>query len=152
AEVEHDRVPAVQREILATPFHGSDAVIYAGPHCSPFVNLARSVRKELRIHELEDDEGSLDQFRRRRGAKQIPHLIVEDATSLPRVFEDASETLSRARLDRIHFFVPEGGSIPNPADELSAYGYVLLGSRGGKLENAPCAARLTSGCYVAVHE
>ena len=101
---------------------------------------------------LEDDEGSLDQFRQRRGAKQIPHLIVEDATSLPRVFEEASETLSRARLDRIHFFVPEGGSIPNPADELSAYGYVLLASRGGKLEHAQCAAPLTSGCYVAVHE
>ena len=76
------------------------------PYCSPFVNLARSVRKELRIYELEDDEGSLDQFRQRRGAKQIPHLIVEDATSLPRVLEEASETLSQSASRQDPFFCP----------------------------------------------
>jgi len=149
--IEHDQITEAQRTILESQFRPDDVVVHVGQHCSPWTNLARSLRPSMRIHELGEGR-SIDEFRRQQGGGRVRHLVAENFASLARTLAGASASLSRAGVQMVHFRIPPEGDVPALPDELKRGGYRLFVSLNGSLKPADADVPLAPGCYVAVQE
>ncbi len=149
--IRRDEVPQPEQVLLTGRFRVTGPVFHMGQYCAPWTNLARAVHRELRIGEL-GPQVAIDGFRQRSGLAHIGHLIVEDADALPRVVEGAERSLSRARIDTLHFRVTDGQKHADAALLLRQYGYDVLLLTDETPKPVESGAPLVAGSYVAMQE
>lgn len=148
------RVPealgAVELELLGQINTASALVLHIGRSCSPWTNEVRARFPRLPVHET-DGEMPLDQL---RGGLPLPHLAyvrVESASRLPRVLQDAEQTLGCARIDCIEFTL-RGESVGREVARVLEMGYRLLSVEAEGMRWLPEGRMRQPGKYLLMHE
>lgn len=141
---------AVELELLGQINTASALVLHIGRPCSPWTNEVRAHFPRLPVHET-DGEMPLDQL---RGGLPLPHLAyvrVESASRLPRVLQDARQTLGCARIDCIEFTL-RGESVGREVARVLEMGYRLLSVEAEGMRWLPEGRMRQSGKYLLMHE
>ncbi|RZI81731.1 MAG: FkbM family methyltransferase [Rubrivivax sp.] len=126
AEQGREPVAPIEAQFIRQLIQPADNVMHVGGFCSPWTTAVRETHPFLRVFELESGE-SLDEARQRFGARHVNHLALEDLDALPHFMAQASQTLSLARLDFIHFRAKLGEQHLQALKALQAWGFHLYG-------------------------
>lgn len=140
-----------ERLMIKTLFPQGTLTVHVGQSHAPWTALARSESPNAEIREI-DTATSIDSWRRTNRIAHLQHAVVQDFTMLPHVIAGARETLAHARIDMLHFRVPEGHDLSALATRLRHDGYIPFRAERGNIQMLNGWAVFPPGYYLMVQE